>query len=152
MDLAIKSSNRRSAGFSILEMLLVVAIVMTLVGVSASFYSSFKVQESLNTSVFTVVEAIRHAQSNAESGRGNAQWGVKLLTTSGVLFKGASYASRDVNFDQSFDYAKGVNPSGLSEVVFAEMTGTTSNTGIISLTNNYGTKDITINAQGTLTY
>jgi hypothetical protein len=98
------------------------------------------------------VEAIRHAQSNAQIGKGDSSWGVKILSDSVIIFKGSSYVSRDTSADQSLNFSGGVVASGIDEIVFTKVTGSTINTGTVTLTNSYGTKNIQINEKGTLTY
>lgn len=152
MDLQIKSIKKLSRGFTLVEMIVVIGIITLLATVSTSVYNSFKTHENLEIATTGVVEALRHAQSNAQSGKGDASWGVKILSGSAVIFKGTSYASRDTTADQILDFSGGVVTSGLSEIVFTKVTGSTTNTGTVTLTNSYGTKNIQINEKGTLTY
>ena len=126
--------------------------MMLLLTTSSSVYSSFKTHENLEISSTSVIEAIRHAQANAESGRDDSAWGVKLQPTSVTVFKGSSYATRDTSRDQALDLSGGVALSGLSEIVFSKIIGSTSNTGTVTIVNSYGTRNISINEKGTLTY
>lgn len=152
MDLQIKSTKRCLQGFTLVEIVIVIGIIGLLATISTSVYSSFKSHENLEIVTTSVVEAIRYAQASAHSGKGDSNWGVEILANSIVIFKGISYASRDITADQMLDFSGGVVASGLSEIVFVKVNGSTSNTGTITLTNSYGTKDILINEKGTLTY
>ncbi len=152
MDLQTKSTKELSRGFTLVEIVVVIGIVALLVAFSTSVYNSFKTHENLEIATTGVVEAVRHAQANAQSGKGDSSWGVESLSNSILIFKGSSYASRDTSSDLPFDFSGGVVASGLSEIVFEKITGSTVNTGAITLTNSYGTKNITINAKGTITY
>lgn len=152
MDLQIKSAKKLTLGFSLLEVIVVIGIVGLLATISTSVYSSFKAHENIEIATTSVVEAIRYAQSNSQAGKGDSSWGVEIIPTSVIIFKGTSYSSRDVSADQSLDFSSGVVASGLSEIIFSKITGTTVNTGTVVLTNSYGTKNILINEKGTLTY
>ena len=152
MDSLIKSTNKLSHGFTLVEMVVVIGIIGLLATISTSVYSSMKTHENLEITTTSVVEAIRHAQANTQTGKGDSVWGIKILSSSAVIFKGASYAGRDTSVDQLFDFSGGLVASGLSEIVFAKITGSTPNIGTMTLTNSYGVKNISINEKGTLTY
>jgi len=152
MDFQLKSTKKLSRGFTLVEIMLVVGIIGLLTTISTSVYNSFKTHENLEITTIGVVEAIRHAQGNSQSGKGDSSWGVKVLASSAVIFKGSSYASRDTSADQSLGFSGGVEASGLSEIVFTKIIGSTTDTGTVTLTNSYGSKNILINEKGTLTY
>lgn len=144
--------SHAARGFTLIEMMVVIAVIGMLASVSTTAYSSFKTHENLEIAANGVVEAIRYAQANAQSGKGGSSWGAEILPSSVVVFKGASYAGRDAASDQALDFPGGVTASGLSEIVFAAVTGFTANTGIVVMTNSSGTKNISINEKGTLAY
>jgi prepilin-type N-terminal cleavage/methylation domain-containing protein len=152
MDLPTKLTNKYSGGFTLLEIVVVIGIIGIVLSISTSVYSSFKAHENLEIATTGVVEAVRHAQANAQSGRGDSSWGVEMLLNSAVIFKGTSYAGRDISADQLLDFSGGVVASGLSEIIFTKVAGSTINTGTITLTNSYGTNNILINEKGVLTY
>ena len=152
MDYQIKSIKKISAGFTLVEILIVISITAILAMVSTSVYTNLNARENLEISTNSLIEAIRYAQSNSRVGKGDSEWGIRILQSSFVIFKGSNYVSRNVSFDQSFNFSKGVVVDGLSEIVFEKITGWTEDDGAIILTNSYGTKDILINEKGTLTY
>lgn len=152
MDYQIKSVKKLSYGFSLVEVIIVLGIFSILISVSVSVYNSFKTHENLEITTTGVVEGIRHAQANSQSGKGDSMWGVEILTTSITIFKGGSYTGRDTSADQSFNFSAAVTASGLSEIIFTKITGSTSNIGTIVITNSFGAKNISINAKGNITY
>jgi prepilin-type N-terminal cleavage/methylation domain-containing protein len=141
-------------GFSLIEMIIVVGIFSLISLISSSIYTSFKSQGNINIAAYTIVEGLRHAQSNAEKAKGDSRWGVEILSDKIVVFKGDDYNSRDTGSDEFLNFPNGISASGLSEVVFEKITGITSNTGTTTLTktNSTSTKDIYINEKGTITY
>lgn len=141
-----------SRGFSLIELLIVIGIFALLFSVSTSVYNSFRSHSNLEIAVSSVVEALRFSQSSAQSGKGDSKWGVEIPTSQITIFKGNSYASRDIPFDESFVFAGGISASGLGEVIFEKLTGITSTVGTIILTNGNESKNIVINEKGTITY
>lgn len=147
-----KLNKKWICGYTLVEIIVVIGIIALLATISTSVYSNFSANEKLKIATMGVVEAIRHAQANTQSGKGDSSWGVKVFSDSVIIFKGSGYASKDSSYDQSFNFSGGVVASGLSEIVFAKVTGSTINTGTITLINSYGSKDILINEKGTLIY
>ena len=141
---------RNQRGFTLVEMLLSVSIIALLVGVSAPVYNSFATRNDLDVTIMGLETALRRAQTYARAVEGDSQWGVAVITGKVVLFKGATYATRDTNFDESTTVSGGITTSGLSEVVFAKMTGTPSATGTATLTSSStnDSRTVTLNAKG----
>jgi type II secretory pathway pseudopilin PulG len=160
MDYQIKFKNKikgnknisNVVGFTLIELLVVVGIFVALIVVSDSVYTNLKSSSNLKIATGSLVQAVRYAEENTQSGRGDSKWGVKILSDKVVVFKGNSYASRDVSSDQNLDFPGGIVPSGSSEFVFEKMTGWTTTTGTATITNNSGSKNISINAKGVITY
>lgn len=140
-------------GFTLLEVLLSVAIVGIMFGISAPVYQSLQVRNDRDVALSTVTQTLRRAQLLSQAVDSDLTWGVKVQTGSIVLFKGAAYASRISGFDETFDLPASLTPSGLSEVVFSKMTGLPQQTGTLTLsTTTNEAKTITINSMGMIDY
>jgi prepilin-type N-terminal cleavage/methylation domain-containing protein len=150
MDYQIKYKDDR--GFSLVEILVVIGIFSILATISVSTYTNFKAHNSLEVTSNGLVEALRFAQLNSQAVNGDSKWGVKILENEMIIFKGSTYDSREISADQNIALVSGVVPSGLSEIIFEKVSGKTSTTGTIILTNNSGEKNILINEKGTITY
>lgn len=146
--------NKKSfyRGFSLLELIIVISIFSIFAGMTTTTYYSMKSHTNLELATGSLVEAVRFAQSSAQSGKGDSKWGVKTLTDKIVIFKGNDYTSRDTAFDSTFDFSGGVIVSGLSEVVFEKITGSTLTVGTMSLAGTSENRNIVINEKGTINY
>ncbi len=140
-------------GFTIFEVLLTVAAMAIVAGMGVPIYQSFQVRNDLDIAGTTVAQSFRRAQILAQSQEGDISWGVNVEAGSITLFKGASFASRDTNFDEVFGLPNSITPSGLDEVVFEKFTGLPQSTGTVTLTSSTEEiRNITINEKGTIGY
>ncbi|MEI7765150.1 MAG: LamG domain-containing protein [bacterium] len=139
-------------GFSLIELIIVIGIFILIFNISTSGFSSYKTHSNLELAANGVVEAVRFAQSNAQSGLGNSNWGVEVLSNQVIIFKGNSYVSRDSLSDENLVFSNGMSTSGLNEIVFEKFTGKTINIGDIFISNSYGEKKLSINSYGVIDY
>lgn len=135
-----------------MELLIVIGIFSIIASISITSYVDYTSYQNREIAVNTLVEAIRFAQSNSQTVEGDSKWGVKILPTQLIVFKGTTYTTRDVSYDQISEFNGGVIASGLNEVVFEKMLGNTTNIGTTTFTNKAGIKNIQINEKGTITY
>lgn len=140
-------------GFTLMEVVLTMAVLVILTGLSIPLYQAFQVKNDLAVSEEMIVQALRRAQMLSQGVDGDTTWGVSVASGSVVLFQGTSYASRDASFDETYDMSGSITPSGVSEVVFAAFTGSPQTTGTMTLTSsNNETQTVTINAKGVSAY
>lgn len=143
----------KNSGFTLLEILLSVAALSLIAGISIPIYQSFQVRNDLDIAAQTIAEGARRAGLQSQASDGNTSWGIRISSGSMVLFKGASYAARDATYDEVFNIPTSIAPSGIGEIVFARLTGLPSTTGNIVLTTNANeTRTITINSKGMANY
>lgn len=142
-----------SKGFTLLEVILAIATIAILTGISAVVYSGFQTKNDLDIALNTVAQNLRRAQVLSEAVDGDTSWGVKVQTGSITLFKGISFIARDTNFDEMFDLQSSVIPYGSQEIVFNKFSGIPQTTGTLTLsTSNGDSKTLTINSKGTVNY
>lgn len=140
-------------GFTLIETMLAIALIAVLSGLSIVFYTSFQNKNSLDLATNTITQSLRRAQVLSRAMDGDSTWGLNVQSGSITVFKGASYAARDITYDETFDTPTNITPSGLSEVVFTKLTGDPNSTGTFTLTNADGeTSAITINGKGMISY
>lgn len=143
----------KSHGFTLIEVMLSVAAIGIIAGISVPVYQSFQVRNDLDIATTETVHSIRRAQVLSQAVDGDTGWGIKIQSGSLTVFKGTSYATRDTTYDELFDMSTSTTPTGVSEIVFEKFTGLPETTGTITLTSNTNeTRTITINAKGTVSY
>lgn len=140
-------------GFTLIEIMLVVVLVVIIGSASAPVYQSFQVKNNLSVSANIIIQALRRAQVLSQSGEGDSVWGVHIANGGAILFKGASFSGRDVAFDEVSEISSNITPTGISDVVYSKLLGVPQATGSIILTTlNNDAKTITLNEKGTLEY
>jgi len=141
-------------GFTLIEIVLVIAVVTVLAGIAAPIYQSFQVKDSLAVATNILAQNLRRAQVLSQASDGDTTWGVKIQSGSITLFKGATYAGRDAGLDEVFTIETSVSQaSGPDEIIFAKFTGDPQTAGNIVLTTNTNeTKTITLNQKGAILY
>lgn len=139
-------------GFTILELLLVMASIAIIAGFSIPLWRNQLIKNDLDVAVMTISQTLKRAQILAQAVDGDIGWGVKVQSGNITLFKGNTYAARDTNFDETFTLQSAIVPSGLSEVDYTKFTGLPGTTGTIILTTEQDNKSITINAKGMISY
>ena len=145
--------RQSQAGFTLLEMLLSVAIIGMLAGLSVPVYESFNRRNDLDITAQTVTAMLRRAAAYARLGQNDSAWSVAIQSNTITLFRGLDYATRNTAYDETASIPGSVTPSGMSEVEFAEFTALPVATGSITLTSSTSdVRTITINAKGMVEY
>lgn len=142
-------------GFTLLEVLLSIALLGLIAGFTTPIYSSFQNRNDLDIAISNTVQSLRRAQLLAQASSSDTSWGIKLQAGSLTIFRGSSFAARDSNFDEIYPMSTGITLSNLNEIVFDKFSGlpTGPSVGTITLTDpNNETKNITINAKGMFDY
>jgi prepilin-type N-terminal cleavage/methylation domain-containing protein len=148
-----KTKSAHKSGFSLIEVLLVMAIFSMVVYLGLPLIRGAFYQSDLEDASLLLVSSIRQAQNNARNGLGDSVWGVRINPPEIVIFKGAGWDTRDPNYDTGINASSNISFSGLNEVRFSKLEGLPSTTGNIILTNlNTNTITVNINAKGTLSY
>jgi prepilin-type N-terminal cleavage/methylation domain-containing protein len=144
---------KKVGGFTLLEVLLVVAVIGAIGLISTPVYQAAYGRANLRAVTIHTAQAARRAQLQAQAVVSDAQWGIALQSGSLTLFRGATFASRVTADDEIYSFPTNITSSGPTEVVYSKMAGMPSTTGTITFTSSSGeTKTVTINAKGTITY
>lgn len=147
------TKSRSIRGFTLQEILLSVALVAIIAGMSLPMYRTFITRDDLDTAVTSFAYASRRAQALSFSSDGDTGWGVHVGVGGILLFKGASYVGRDASFDEVTSIPTTITISGLTDITFAKVTGEPYATGTVSFTSQDNeTRTATINEKGTIDY
>lgn len=138
-------------GFTIVELLLVIGIILIVAAFTLPGSALFLRRQQLNDTVYEFTNALERAHLQAMFDKNGSAFGVRVLSDSYVLFEGSSYAARNTDNDEIFPLSSSVSITGLSEIVFAELTGIPDATGTITISDSgNGGTDIIVNAHGIL--
>lgn len=141
-------------GFTLLELLLSVAVIGLLAGISIPVLSRVQTKTDLDTATAVFVSSLRRAEALAQSVDGDTSWGVHTASGVVVLFKGISYAGRDATYDEIFSVPTTITVSGLTDVVMNKFTGYPTATGTATFVSSVlpDTKTVSVNAKGAVSY
>ena len=142
----------KTKGFTLVELLMVVAVLGLLIMVSLPPAINFYKSRQFEVAQSGIVQTLRRAQLKAMSLEADSSFGVYITPSQYVLFKGSSYTTRDSAFDEVFDLSDNLSVTGLSEIVFSKLRGIPSDTGNISLTIDSLKAAININEVGRINY
>jgi prepilin-type N-terminal cleavage/methylation domain-containing protein len=144
-------------GFTLLEMMIAIAIFMMIASLVLTAFSNFRARETLNASLEKVLAGFSRARLDSISSRGDSLYGVYILSNEVIYFKGASFPGlNDANnviftLPAPIEIANISLNGGGSTVVFQHITGKTTNYGTFSVRVRSDTsisKLITVNQSG----
>lgn len=149
-------------GFTLVEMLIVVAIMIIVASAAVPLYGSLQVKAQVGETTSQIIQSIRIARANAVSGYNSTSSGVYFFidpagADSYTIYEGGSYVSRDTTYDQVnvLDNALSINNinfvlTGNSiDINFARGSGKPSNVGSLNLTHSVqGASTISLNNFG----
>jgi len=143
----------RQAGFTLVELLLSVAIMGLLSGITLPVYQSYVRRGDLDITAQNLALALRRAETYARAVNYDTAWSVEVQAASITVFRGTVFGSRNTAFDEVVAVPGSITPSGLAEVQFAPTSAAPNTSGAITLTSSTNdTRVITINAKGVVSY
>ena len=149
-NLSKESKFQHSRGVTLVELLIVIALIAIIGASTTPVLSNFLARNYLRNKTNELVASLRTAQINTISGKEDSQWGVNTSTSEITLFKGSSFAGRDTNFDQSFSIPATITIT-TDEIVFDRLTGDPDAVATLTITSNAGDSNtVTVNEVGTV--
>lgn len=135
MNHALRDTER---GITIVELIVVVAVVFILVGIAFQGVSSFRDSSVLAKVADDAGNIIKDARSRTLSSVNASSYGVRFATSSITLFRGSVYIANDPS-NEILNLPRLVRVSSVdltassSIVVFARLTGQPTATGTVTL-------------------
>ena len=125
-------------GFTITELLIVLAILAVIVTIVVSAFSKFNNNQSLDGAIGEVTSTLNEARANTLASYDNSAYGVHFQADKIVLFKGSTYSAsdpdnEDVALSSKISVSNIALSGGGSDVVFKRLTGKTDQNGVITL-------------------
>ncbi len=155
--LKFKCQNPKHGGFTLIEIITVVGVVLIIIVTAIPAYRNFQKQSDLINTTEEIMNVLRSAQSKTLASEQASRWGIHFLASEYILFKGVDYDSRNSSFDKNYIipnsveiYEINLEGAGL-DVVFERITGQTNQFGNISLrlkTNISETRIIIVELSG----
>lgn len=127
-------------GFTLMEMIIVLAVIALMTAAITPFYRTFYLGQQLDSTTDELVSNLRRAQTKAIISEEDARWGIRWGTGVYIIFN-----ENDPSLDEEVDYPDNITIQAPGDIIFDQLTGTTSTTGEITLNQ---TEIINLNAQG----
>lgn len=144
--------QKSKVGFTLIELILVVAVISIVAASSTPIYSRFLLQNSVANTADQLIGSLRKAQIYSMMGRQGSSWSVNYSSNTLTLYKGSSFAGRDSSFDETFSINPNVSISGFTDINFARITGLPTPSGVtITTSSGNNQTTVTVNSQGVVT-
>ncbi len=145
-------------GFTLLEVLIVIAIVGLLSAAGVGYFRNVVQQVSSESVVKILISDLRNAQAKAAAGEESRKWGIHVVNSATQYYQlfstPTNYADVPTSIEATTTLASGfvfTDPAaGMSkDIIFGGIGGTTTAT-TLALTNEGKTTTITISSLGTI--
>lgn len=153
----LKSSFFRR-GFSLVEALIVIAILGIIFAIALPSFSEIKNSQVLKNASGDIISYINSTQTETRASKDSSSYGVHFQSDKIIIFKGTIFSANDAN-NQDIEIVRPATISNISltggatDFYFNRLTGLPSATGsvTVSITGNQSmAKTITISSTGTL--
>ncbi len=142
----------KKSGFTLLEIILVVALLAISSGVVAPIYYSAKNSDDLINTRDSLISSLRRAQLLSMAVKNDETWGLKINNQEIIVFQGNDFFSRNQDYDEIVRINRNINVEGIDEIVFLKLSGRPSVSDDFILTSNNKTIEISVNQLGIVDY
>ena len=138
---------RANQGITLIELLLVVALIATIGVMTAPFAGQLYQRINLETTTTAAVTALHKAQANSMEGKSDASWGICLTGSTLRVYLGSCLSPTQ---KEDWSVPSTVMISGLSNVTFSRLRGEPSSALSVTVSNLAGSNTLTANLAGGL--
>ena len=139
-------------GFTLIEIIIVMAIIALLAGlgsfISVDIYRSI----SFNTDSNYIAAFLKRARSEAINNIDGLPHGIKIMPGEYVIFSGYDFASRDASKDEVISGNSQFSFFGPTEIVFSQLSGNSTASGSLVISNGFKTATISLNYEGRINF
>lgn len=146
----------KPVGFTLIELVVVVAILGIFVLIASQTLGLFTRQVNLNTTSQQIVSTLQLARNKTLAAEDESQYGVHFEQSKYILFKGGTYSSSDPDnkeYSISTTEIYEINLTGGDDTIFDRIRGTTANNGNVKvrlLSDTSRTETILVNSSGSI--
>lgn len=148
MKLPVASAGDKKAGFTLIEVLIVLGILLIIFSVGGPISFNFYLDYQLDAENNLLLSILRHARNLSMVNHNESDHGLYIKTDEFVIFQGASYATRVASQDRGFPRAAVIAATGPAEIIFSSLSGAASASSTYSLNDGRRTRDIFVNSEG----
>ena len=151
------NGDARSAGFTLIEVLLSVGILALITGMATPVYIAFTQRNDLSIASQTIAAMLYRAEAYSRGAYYDTNWSVDFsnATNTVTLYAGTTFASRDTTKDETYSIPDSLSESYTGDVSFTKLTGLPTSPPVPTITltsNNNDSGAITVNAKGVVDY
>lgn len=147
-----RTSIPNRQGLTLIEVLVVMAIVVFFTGMGLFLGTDVYRSGLFNSDTDTIVTILQRARSQSLNNINGSAHGVRIDAGGHTLFEGSSYLTRDTSKDELIPAGSGLSFSGPTEIVFSQLSGESSASGSLSITNGAKTTTLNINYEGRIDF
>lgn len=142
-------------GFTLIEILIVLAIIGLLITVVALPLNQFRNNQTLQNSTNSTIAVLNDARAKTLAGLDDSNYSIAIFSDKLVLFKGQTYSATD-STNENYFFDPGITASwsligGSNVISFDRLEGSTSQPGTITIQLSSGpTRVVTISSTGTV--
>lgn len=112
---ALNKKIHKRAGFTIIELLVTVVVVLVLSGIAANQLANFTNRNAFDVTQRQLIAAFRKAQMYAMTSRNNDSWGLYIYINQVTLFKGSTWPPADPSYNEKISIPENVILNDVSQ-------------------------------------
>jgi len=145
-------NQNRNSGYSIIEILVVIAILGIILTIGTVSFESLRSKKQLQITVDSISTKLEEAKTNAVADKGGLNYGIYLQPTSYTLFSGNTYnpnsgTNSSTTIPTNILISK-ILSNGGDAIVFSRITGSPQATGTIVISGSSGVATVTVGTLG----